>query len=430
MQYKIVKWKNYGFINPKLDSDSGLAITLDKCLSYEKKGIEFMPNKAWGVVHLFSKKKSMFAWGLLKMVEKVMDKYCAIHQHTFTIEYSPPIKEMIDMPKLRPYQLDAVNALLRNGGGILRIPTAGGKTITIIEYLKLMNRRTLIICTTLDICRQWREYNLSNMTVSTYQNPELKKKEIMESYEIIVFDESHHASSKTIFGHAQRTNTNAILIGVSATGRDDGEDMRVHAALGPIVYEISRKQLITEGYLANAEIIYLKPTFNIDGKYMNYQEVYNLAIVNNDYRNMLIQSTAIKEARNDRQVLVLVSTIKHGEIILDLLAPFRNELKIIFMNGKSKDRDQDMTGYNIIIATSIYDEGYNLPSLDTLILGGAGRSAVKVTQRVGRVLRQKHDGRIAKVYDFNDSAVKYLKKQYQERRKLLEQEFEVIERLL
>ena len=426
MNYKIIKWKNYGFINPRLDPDSGLAITLDKCLSYEKKGIEFMPNKAWGIVHLFNRKKSMFAWGLLKMVEKVMDKYCAVHQHTFIIEHSPPIKEMIDMPKLRPYQLEAVNALLKNNGGILRIPTAGGKTITIIEYLKLMNRRTLIICTTLDICRQWREYDLPNMTVSTYQNPQLKKKEVMESYDIIVFDESHHASSKTIFGHALRTNTNAILIGVSATGRDDGEDMRVHAALGPIVYEISRKQLIAEGYLSNAMITYLRPFFANDGRYMKYQQLYDLEIVHNSNRNDLIIMTAAKEARNKRKVLILVATIEHGNILLEMLSPFKNELSIIFMNGKSKDRDQDMSQYNIIIATSIYDEGYNLTSLDTLILGGAGRSAVKITQRIGRVLRQKTDGRIAKVYDFIDTP-RYIRAQYMRRRKILAEEFDIIE---
>lgn len=96
------------------------------------------------------------------------------------------------------------------------------------------------------------------------------------------------------------------------------------------------------------------------------------------------------------------------------------------MNGKSKDRDQDMSVYDIIIATSIYDEGYNLPSLDCIILAGAGKSGIKLTQRIGRVLRPKLDGRPAHIYDFIDG-IKFLRQHYLKRRKLLELEFEIVE---
>lgn len=427
MKYIITKSGNYGMINPI--PQGILATTLDKYLQYTRKGAEYMPHREWAIVRFYSK-KGRFPWGLLYIVKAIMNKYCEQTSNEYDL-LSPGmiIPEMNNMDILRPYQKDAVYALIKNRGGVLRIPTAGGKTVTVIEYLKLMNLRTLVVVTTLDIKRQWKEYNLPNMTVSTYQNPELKKSGMIESYQIIVFDESHHVGSRTLYNHSMKTSTNAILIGVSATGRDDGEDMRIEAALGRIVYEISRKELIDKGFLANATVTYLKPKFKTDGKYMDYQQVYNLEIVNNLERNNLIVDTALLETLNHRKILILINTLDHGNILLNLFKPLSDGLNIIFMNGQSKDRDQDMTVYDIIIATSIYDEGYNLPSLDTLILASAGRSTVKLVQRIGRVLRLKTDGRLAHIYDFVDTP-KYLRAQTKVRRELLSQEFEIVEQVV
>jgi len=421
-EYKIVKWKNYGFINPKLDPDSGIALTLDEYLQYERQGKQFMANPQWATVHLYSRKKSMFPWGLLKTVKKVMDKYCTIHQHIYTIEYTPEICEMENIPDLRPYQLEAVAALLKHNGGILCLPTGSGKTITLIKYLKLMNLKSLVIVGTIDIRKQWQDHGLENVTVSTYQNPKLKNE--MEQYEIIVFDECHHVSAKSLYTLAMKVKTTAILIGCSATTkREDGEDMRITAALGEVVYEKSRRELIIEGWIANAKVFYLRPTFTADGEYTDYQEVYLTQIVHNAHRNKLVKDAALKEAALGRKILILVSYIEHGEILYELI---NGPYKTIFMNGKSKDRDQDMSVYDIIIATPIYDEGYNLPSLDCLILAAGGKSEIRVIQRVGRILRPKPDGRLAHIYDFQDS-IKYIKGHYLKRRRLLEEEFEVVD---
>jgi superfamily II DNA or RNA helicase len=430
MNYTITKNGNYGYISPL--PEGVLVSTLDKYLQYVRQGQQYMAHPEWAIYRFY--KKGRFPWGLLYIVKAIMKKYCDAKSNTFEI-ISPNIivPEVIGditidknlMSNLRPYQRDAVYMLIKNRGGVLRIPTAGGKTITIIEYLKLMNMKTLVLVTTLDIKRQWQEYNLPNITVSTYQNPQLKIKGVMESYPIVVCDESHHCSCTTLYTLAMKTSTNTIIIGVSATKRDDGDEMKVVAALGKIVYEISRKELIAQGYLANAIVTYLKPNFQTNGKYMDYQKVYNLEIVHNENRNWLIYTTAIQETQNHRKILILVSTLEHGNILYAMFEPL-TKLKVIFMNGQSKNRDQDMTVYDIIIATSIYDEGYNLPSLSTLILGSAGKSSVKLTQRIGRVLRQKADGQLAHVYDFIDTP-KYLKSQYLKRRMILEQEFEVLE---
>jgi superfamily II DNA or RNA helicase len=42
---------------------------------------------------------------------------------------------------------------------------------------------------------------------------------------------------------------------------------------------------------------------------------------------------------------------------------------------------------NTLIATSLADEGLDLPSVDVVILAGAGSSTTKALQRIGRALR-------------------------------------------
>jgi superfamily II DNA or RNA helicase len=433
MQYIISKFGNWGSIKPL--PQGGLSATLDKYLQYEAQGKQFMAHPEWAIKHLYRTKTGVFPWGLIKLVERIMYAYCTKNNHNFnnTFNWNFEILEDINSSKLRDYQNEAVHALIKNKGGILCMPTGSGKTITIIEYLKIMNGKSLVVVPTLDIKKQWENHELYNLTVSTYQNPKLKDKKYLEQFNIICFDEAHHVSAKSLYNIAMKTHTNTILLGCSATiKREDGEDMKIQAALGEIVYEIPRKELIEKKWINNAKVYYLTPLFNtpMAVKFMNYAEVYNSQIINNNFRNKLIVDAAIKEATNNQKVLILVTQIDHGEKLLELFDEYEttklNNHTIVFMTGKSKDRDRDMNQYSIIIATGIYDEGYDLPSLDCLILAAGGKSSIKLTQRIGRVLRLTPGKEPAHIYDFVDR-IKYLNTHYVKRRKILESEFEIID---
>jgi len=418
--YLINKYWNYGKITPL---PSGiLANQLDKELQYTRQGAQFMPHPEWAIVRLYGKAKGTFPWGLLDKVEHILKTF----KQEYTIVYKQSLQEMKPLPIiLRPYQVDAVKELIRGNNGILCMPTGAGKTLVVCEYLKLYpNLRSVVVVPTIDIRTQWQSYNVPNMLVTTYQNPELKKEKFMEQFDIHVYDECHHVAAKSLYTLAMKCKTSAKLIGVSATTtREDREDMRIFGALGPVIYTIPRDELIRLGFLANAKVFYLQPRFPNDGKYMTYQEVYVTDIVENDDRNDMIISTALEEAKNQRKILILVSQITHGEYLYNQLKD--GKYKVAFMNGKVKDRGRDMNQYNIIIATSIYDEGYDLPTLDTIILAAGGKSSIKLTQRIGRVLRPKHDGREAHIYDFEDTP-KYLRKHYMKRMGILAEDFEII----
>lgn len=71
-----------------------------------------------------------------------------------------------------------------------------------------------------------------------------------------------------------------------------------------------------------------------------------------------------------------------------------------------------------MIATSLADEGLDVPRANILILAGGGRSGARIEQRTGRVLRTFHGKSRGVIYDFFDTQHYYLLAQSKRREKL------------
>jgi superfamily II DNA or RNA helicase len=50
----------------------------------------------------------------------------------------------------------------------------------------------------------------------------------------------------------------------------------------------------------------------------------------------------------------------------------------------------------VLVAPRVLDEGVDVPAADLAVIAGASRSRRQVVQRMGRVLRKKPDGRLAR----------------------------------
>jgi superfamily II DNA or RNA helicase len=83
-----------------------------------------------------------------------------------------------------------------------------------------------------------------------------------------------------------------------------------------------------------------------------------------------------------------------------------------------------------MIATTLADEGLDVPTLDSVIMAGGGASATRVNQRIGRTLRKDKKGKkkmsIVVMYEHN---AKHLVKHATKVRRLIkkEPEFEIVE---
>ena len=384
--------------------------------SYTKKGGEFMPNPDWAIVKLYQKGNGRLPVGLYQKLKKLMTDNGYLYRNG-AIGSSPLTLKPKD-EGLYDFQKSALRMLLIRRGGILQVPTGGGKTRIAISAINTINLPTLVIGPTLDLVKQWEKQVSKDVHVRTYQG--LKSKSFIQKFGLVIFDECHRVAAKTLQLIGLNLNENAITIGLSATPfmRDD-DNMKVESVLGPVIYKISLRELIKEGYLVDA-LVHYHHLDNMDTDFMDYTDTYNNYVLNNHERNAKIIELA---RESNGPVLILVKLIEHGEWLFEYLKTIAQD--VVFLNGSVKNRESKMN-HKIIIATSIFDEGIDIPHLETLIIAGGGKSAIKTTQRIGRVLRKFPNKKIAMVHDFADNC-KWLGKHYEERRAIYEDDFEVVD---
>lgn len=160
-----------------------------------------------------------------------------------------------------------------------------------------------------------------------------------------------------------------------------------------------------------------------------YAFIYDACITDNEYRNMIIAQLVNLHRMKDRSILVLVQRIRHGEKIEKLLFD-----EVIFLKGEddievrkavcNRVKKRDL---KVLVASTIADEGLDLPALDTVIMAGGGTSKCTALQRVGRAIRL-YPGKVkAYIEEFYDDAY-YLKVHSRDREEIYRTEpgFEII----
>ena len=363
--------------------------------------------------------------------------------------------------KPRYYQLQAMLTAIQRERGIIRVATSGGKTLISSLIVAKLNIPSMIYVVGKDLLYQFyddtkkclgeenvgiigdgkvdvRKFNVCSVwtaakafglkskislddedwspdIISLNKTSKNAIKDAVQFAKLSIFDEAHFLACDTIQSIFKASKSCRYAFGLSGTDwRDDGADLLLESVCGPRIYDVPASKLIEEGYIVQPKIALLEvPRHNEITRSMKYQQVYSKYITNNDVRNQMIVDSAQKLIKMGRKVLILVRYIKHGNLIVDMLKDFsvffvkgdltgekRNEIKNRFEDGEIQ----------CLVASSVFDIGVNIPSLDAMILAGGGKSSVRTLQRIGRVMRRggesKHD---AIVVDFIDNA-KYLDK--------------------
>lgn len=220
--------------------------------------------------------------------------------------------------------------------------------------------------------------------------------------------------------------------GLSATPfRDMGDDLLIDACFGKLIADINASFLIQQKILVKPTIYFVHTRKRLTDD-LTYAEAYKQGIVLNDERNSIIASIAKNMVSEGRQLLILVRTIEHGNLLEKLIDGS------VFLNGTKgskvrKTHIEDMRAKKIAvtIATSIFDEGVDVKPLDGLILAGSGKSQTRALQRIGRVIRSYEDKstgfvkKSAYIVDFHDN-IKYMLAHSKARRRIYETESEFV----
>jgi len=353
---------------------------------------------------------------------------------------------------LRGYQKEALDAWRRNDQrGIIALSPGLGKTEIAIQAIAELNTRTLFLVHSQDLAIQTverlkkalkcdigfvgagenRQCDVNVAIVQTLysqiNNPKIKR--LLSSCNFVVVDEAHHYSArmfKTVLSKIKAT----ARLGLTATPYREQEDELVFISqLGDVVYEMNLKDAVDLKWLCKPKFIFnshdgvKRSRVQID-----YSYDYDINVVTNQYRNKTIIRIAEDAMKQNKSVLILVNRIEHGNILDFALGD-----SCVFLTGRHKKEFRKETldlfktkELKCIIATSIFDEGIDVPQIDVLINAVAQKSKGRYIQRIGRAMRRNKDKDSCEIHDFIDAGP-YTSKHSHLRKKAIQDEgFQVV----
>lgn len=410
--------------------------TLIDATSYFKKGYQFTAqykHGTWdGRVRLFHKFTRTFPSGLVPDVVQAF-KEEGVRVHVRDHRTQPPAHPRDGVPKLEgvtfeyPYefQVECMEEMLEKHRGIIHAATNSGKTEIACLVTASLRVPTLFVVPGKELLYQTHERFAKRLNVGTRgvgiigdgqwkpgqwvtvaTVPTLyskintdKARQLFNRTELVFFDECHRIGSTSWYEVARACNA-FYRFGLSGTPlkRTDGADLRLVAVTGSVIYKITNKNLIERGISNSVEIEMMKIEMpnNIHPN-TPWQDVYKMGIVENTYRDRKLCNRAAEYIEQGRQAVFLVSEIDHGHRLDERLWTFQPKsfLPHQFISGQESTdvrrkaiEDYKKGELKALIATSIMDEGVDIPNIDVLVLAGGKKSSIKTLQRIGRGLRR------------------------------------------
>jgi len=480
--------KIVGFLPEEVQSD------LYDILAYRVENAYHMPlfkkGKWDGYVRLYQRNKSQsFHTGLLGIVRDILTK----HNIEFAKidDRERPAQNLPDLvftppPNFeeREYQEFTINKAIKFTRGILSVATGGGKTSMVTQIIgRLKTYPFLFYVLTKDLMEQAYDtlslclnepigrigdsrYDIKKINVCTIQtairslnidNPKFKisdyqfddedgwnEEKLIEDMDKnqrirklinltrgIYFDEAHHAAAKTVKEVLSASPSAYWRFGGSATPyRESGDEIMIQAMFGGKIVDIPASYLIKNDYLVPPHIFFVPIDTSID--YHSFPKIYKHCVVTNNHLNDHVAKTANHLVSRGLSTLVLVKHYPQGNYLKERIENSE------FVTGKmsTKKRKENLERLRnrelmCMIATSLADEGLDVPTLDAAILAGGGKSSTRLNQRIGRTIRKEKEGlknkSIVVVYDHYKT--RFLKKHTKRVKTILkkEKEFCIIE---
>ncbi|MFA7332399.1 MAG: DEAD/DEAH box helicase family protein [Candidatus Delongbacteria bacterium] len=331
---------------------------------------------------------------------------------------------------LRPYQAAARTAMVQRQQGVLVIPAGGGKTVTALAALAVIGQRTLILVHTIDLLEQWRDEveehfgfvpgasagSSAPIIVATVQGlarlaPDALSREL-GSYGCLILDEGHHGPASTFDRVVNACPAKWRLALTATPEREDGLTPKLYHTFGPLLHETRQADLLAGGWLVPAVIheIHTAFTFPYRGA-GDWQALVEVLARDVARRSLVLDVLEALYQDEERVILVLSGRVEdHLEQLFQ--AARARGIEGELLAGKVKKDARRLIRravragqVRVLFASSVADEGLNIPELNTLLLTFPAKAEGRVEQRVGRVMRAAPGKTKGEVYDFIDSAV-------------------------
>ena len=243
--------------------------------------------------------------------------------------------------------------------------------------------------------------------------------------QVLIVDEAKRSAAKVLRGIIE--SCSGLRYGFDATpwGDDPDRNEVTRTLFHNRTYEISRTDIgdsLADAYLEISHAtdlnIQQKIDDNIDRlfqarrKYMRitdeelkrmcaWESLVDIGICQNKERNDYAIQYAMEHG--DMQTLILIPRITLGEDYERRIPGSRIVHSKISKKLRKAAMDEFKSGQlKTMIATSLADEGLDLPNVELLIMVSGGRSSQKTIQRASRALRKTETKNCATILDFSD----------------------------
>lgn len=332
-----------------------------------------------------------------------------------------------------PYQQECLDTIIKTfkekNSQFIQLPTGSGKTAIFLNYVKQQSKRCLIVAPTKEIKNQIlhssSRWGLSSIGVKTYNRypktnhfictaqalnfPSCVNYIVDKKYDTVIFDEAHHALSDTYKRFISKLPTHTKLLGVTATPeRLDGQSLM--EIFSEFSYSKSLVDMIKERYLSDIKCFRIKTKIDLKDGYFNKGNINKAGIsfLDSDSRNKLIIKT-YKQKCIGKKTLIFCLSIKHSIAIVNLL---RSEgFKAAHISGDSTNETRkkilsDFKNGKIDVLTNcqLLTEGFDEPSIESIIISRPTMSKGLYTQMVGRGVRKYPGKEFCYLYELTDNS--------------------------
>tara|TARA_B100001057_G_C22870673_1_gene958663 strand:- start:3294 stop:4757 length:1464 start_codon:yes stop_codon:yes gene_type:complete len=348
---------------------------------------------------------------------------------------------------LRDYQVEAINNFLNTPQSLQEIATGAGKTITTatLSHIAEEHGRTLVIVPNKSLVTQTEEDYINcgldvgvyfgdrkelgkTHTICTWQSLNILDKkfkdgsavlslaEFLEGVSTVIIDEVHQAKAEVLKTLLTRNLRNApIRWGLTGTiPKEKFEFESIHASIGPVIGQISAKELQDKGVLSQCHVNVVQLIDTV--VHRDYQSELKYLVT--DKNRVTYLGKLLNKIKEDGNTLILVDRISAGEMLQELIPDST------FVKGdvKLKDRKdtydeiQEATNKVIIATYGVAAVGINIPRIFNLVLIEPGKSFVRVIQSIGRGVRKAKDKDFVQIWDLT-STCKFAKRHLTQRKK-------------
>jgi len=348
---------------------------------------------------------------------------------------------------LRDYQVDVVNNFIKEPQSLQEVATGAGKTIITACLSSLCEKfgRTLVVVPNKSLVTQTEEDYINvgldvgvyfgdrkelnkTHTICTWQSLNVLDKkskageslfslaQFLDGVKTVIIDEVHQAKAEVLKKLLTQHLKNApIRWGLTGTvPKEQFEFQSILASIGPVVNQISAKELQDKGILSKCHVNIVQLVDTV--VYKNYQE--ELKYLTSDEKRLEYMAKLINKIKDTGNTLVLVDRLTAGKKLEELIDGS------VFIQGETKLEDRkeqydeiSSSTNKVILATyGVASVGINIPRIFNLILVEPGKSFVRVIQSIGRGIRKAKDKDFVQIWDIT-STCKFAKRHLTHRKK-------------